>query len=327
MRIEFCYGCGAPLEARWSRIVIVCRHCGSQNAPGGKNDPVPSSIPDDGRLRLAVDGRTYLILGLLGEGDSSDVYLGRWVRRLGEQVVIKMLRDTNDRDLLYREWQFLQRLHDSPIAGTPHFAELIPEPIGIGPVRLNQEEQHVAIYRWRTGFQHTLDEVLQVHPNGIDPRIGVWIFKRILEVLHWSHQSGVLHGSVLPPHVLIHPRDHGAMLIGWSTAMAMANKETPSLVAVSRNWKDWYPSTTSGSCAADIAMAARCTLRVVGGTFKSGGKMPGRLGDLLIAAARGEYDDAWSVRQAVTELSLDVFGPPTYCPLPMPGWPHNPPSS
>ncbi|MCO6459199.1 MAG: hypothetical protein J5I93_28150 [Pirellulaceae bacterium] len=65
MRIEFCEGCGAPLEARWSRIVLVCPYCGSQNAPGGAGDPVPSSVPDDGRWRLAVAGRTYLVLGQL----------------------------------------------------------------------------------------------------------------------------------------------------------------------------------------------------------------------------------------------------------------------
>ncbi len=58
MRVEFCASCGAPLEARWAEIVIECRYCGCQNAPGAKGEPVPSSHPDDGRPRFSAGGRT-----------------------------------------------------------------------------------------------------------------------------------------------------------------------------------------------------------------------------------------------------------------------------
>ena len=134
MRVELCYACGAPLEARWSRIVLVCRYCQAENAPGGKGTPVPSSIPDDGRIRFGLDGRTYLLTGQLGRGDSADVYFGRWVRRLGELVVVKILRCPSDRDLLDREQVMIQELRDSSAPGTDHFVNLIPEPIARGPV-------------------------------------------------------------------------------------------------------------------------------------------------------------------------------------------------
>jgi serine/threonine protein kinase len=322
LRIEFCAGCGAPLEARWNRIVIVCRHCGSQNAPGQKGDPVPSSTPDDGRLRLAIDGRTYLILGKLATGDSTDVFLGRWVQRLGEQVVIKVLRSASDRDLLVREHAFLRRLHESPLPGTSHFAGLIPEPVACGPARVGASERFLMVLRWRSGFLHTVEDVMRYYTQGVDPHVAAWVFKRVLEILHWSHQSGVLHGAVLPPHILIHPRDHGAMLIGWSSAVGATTVGTQRIPAVSRAWKSWYPAGSSASPANDVAMAARSVLAMAGAsTFDSGGTLPGPISSLMIQAAGGAFSDALALRTLLSERIVEVFGPPQWHPLWMPGWP------
>ncbi len=321
MRIEFCMGCGAPLEARWTRIVLVCRHCGSQNAPGAKGVPVPSSVPDDGRVRLAIDGRTYLLLGKLASGDSTEVYLGRWVQRLGERVVVKVLRDASDRDLLMREFAFLRRLQESPVPGTSFFANLIPEPIACGLSRLGDRELFLLVTRWRSGFLHTVDDVLRHHTDGVDPHVAVWTFKRILEILHWSHRSGVFHGAVLPPHILIHPRNHGAKLIGWSTAVAStpARQRVP---AVSRAWSSWYRNGGEASAVNDVAMAARSVLSMAGAsTFRSGGTLPAPVADLLIEAADGRQGDALALRTALGEVTKSVYGPPRWHPLWMPGWP------
>lgn len=320
-RIEFCGACGAPLEARWSKIVIECRYCGAQSAPGKIGEPVPSSIPDDGRPRLAVGGRTYLILGRLASGDSSHTYFARWVRRLGELVVVKILRCEADADLIRREHAFLERLHQSPAPGTERFAARIPEPIALSPVRIGSHERLVAVHRWRSGFLHTLEEVKRQHPRGVDPKVAVWTFKRLLEVLAWSHRSGVLHGAVLPPHVLLHPRDHGAMLIGWSTAMALDRGRRPELIAKSREWKSWYSGDGDPAPNSDIAMAARCVLWISNDDgFDEPGRLTKGLGELVVAAARGERDDALKLIDEVTARSLEDLGQPTYCPLAMPGW-------
>jgi serine/threonine protein kinase len=309
------------LEARWSEIVIACRYCGSQNAPGKAGEPVPSSIPDDGRPRLAVGGRTYLVLGLLARGDSSYVHFARWVKRLGELVVIKVLRCTDDADLMRREHAFLERLHQSPVTGSERLASRIPEPIALGPVSDGSTHRLAAVHRWRSGFLHTLEDVRREHPRGVDPKVAVWTFKRLLEVLHWSHRSGVVHGAVVPPHVLIHPRDHGAMLLGWSTAVATSSDAASRLVAKSRAWKRWYPADGSVGPAHDITMAARCVVWASGtDAFDQPGRLPGGLAELLVAAASGAYDDTRELVELVSRRSLEELGPPAYCPLDMPGW-------
>ena len=326
MRIEFCKGCGAPLQARWSEIVLQCSYCGAQNAPGEEGEPVPSSIPDDGRLRLAVGGRTYLVLGTLAQGDSSIVYRGRWVRRLGEQVVLKVLRSPSDEDLFRREWAFLERLQGSSAKGTEHFVSLLPEPISMGQAEVGDRDRMTSVFRWRSGFYLTLERVMDAHRDGVEPGSAVWIFKRLLELLSWVHRTGVAHCAVLPPHVLVHPLDHGAMLVGWTAAAALDRDSRGEIVAFSRRWRDWYPekarNARRGSPSVDIAMAARCCLRAAGASdFDKAGRLPRPLDKLLIAAAEGRHADAWDLREQVSQASLDALGPPQYCPIEMPGWP------
>ncbi len=323
MRVTFCETCGAPIDARWSEIVLVCRYCGSQNAPGGPEEPVPSSMPDDERPRLAVAGRTYVIEGLLARGDSSNIYRGRWVRRLGELVVLKVLRSLRDADLLHREFRILERLHASDAQGAEHFVGRLPQPIALAASRDMPDARPVAVYGWQSGYLHTLEEVRREHPNGIKGEVAVWLFKRQLELLGFVHRSGFVHGAVIPPHVLVHPRDHGAVLVGWSTATERSGGDF--LPAISRNWKPFYLDevlrTRAVSPATDVAMAARSVLDAAGAkSFDRAPMLPGKLARLLVDSARGLHDDAWSLIDGLEQVSLSCFGPPSYHPIPMPGW-------
>ncbi|MCA9599286.1 MAG: hypothetical protein KC776_38525 [Myxococcales bacterium] len=322
MRVTFCDRCGAPLDAAWTEIVVVCQHCGAHNAPGKVGEPVPATMPDDGRPRLNVGGRTYVLEGRIGAGDACDVYRGRWVKRLGELCVIKVQRALSDSDLLRREWAMLERLHASSTPGAEHFTQRLPRMIAMGQLHLEGHDRLILVYGWRSGFVHTLEDVDRVHPDGVDARIATWIFKRQLELLGWVHTTDVMHGAIVPPHVLIHPRDHGATLVGWSAATTRPER----LPAISRKWKAFYPEPVLKHHQvvprADIAMAARVTLAVTGAKrFDESGKFPGALGRLMIAAAAGRFDSAWSLRDDLDQEALSAFGPPTYSPLQMPGWP------
>jgi hypothetical protein len=68
-------------------------------------------------------------------------------------------------------------------------------------------------------------------------------------------------------------------------------------------------------------MAARCALTAAGASsFEETGRLPGDLGRLVVAAAWGEHDDAWALRRRVDWQASNAYGPPSYNPLPMPGW-------
>lgn len=330
VRVLFCDRCGAPLDAPGWDAFVLCRFCRTTNAVG---DALTSAMPDDGRPRVSLGGRVYVLEGLLARGDSTDVFRARWAMRLGELCVLKVTRSLEDGDLIRREWDAIEKLRASTVAGTEHFATLLPAPIARGVLRETTGEGDVveraaAVYQWRSGFVHTLAEVMDVHPEGIDGRVGVWMWKRLLEMLHFVHRAGMVHGAVLPPHVLVHPRDHGATLVGFATATPAGG----SLPARSRAFDAWYPTSANAheaSEARDLVMSARCVASAlspvssrVAGTFGAPSSLPEPFRALLTDVLSGVAPSttAWTLRDRLNAASREAYGPARYSPLSMPGW-------
>lgn len=311
MRVFLCETCGAPLDAPWSELVITCGHCGTQNLAGRPGGPVPPRVPVDARPRLNLGGRTWVLERLLAHGDSSDVFAGRWVVRLGERVVIKV-QATDDGDLLRREYEVLTALARSRAPAAEHFVTRLPPPIALGLT--DEERPRVAtVVGWRSGFVHTLEEVGERHPQGVKGEIVVWLLKRLLELLGFVHQAGYAHGAITPAHVLVHPRDHGAMLVGWTVAGRLGQPR-PAFPAT---WSKLRQGTTLGA-ADDIRMACT-TVRTVAGWHLKDAVSVGPI-DAVIAQGEAGCDDAWALAEALTQASREAFGPPGHHPLPMPGW-------
>jgi hypothetical protein len=153
----------------------------------------------------------------------------------------------------------------------------------------------VIVYRWRSGFQHTLADVKRAHPDGVDGRTAVWMWRRILELLAWLHASDVAHGAVLPEHVLVHPRDHGAVLVGWSRAAVGDAKLHPN----------------------DVAMSARAVFQIA-----DGASLPRGVRDLLVRTgeAPGKTGGARELASTVLAAATAAYGPPAFHPFNMPGW-------
>ena len=290
------------MDAPWKELVVVCPWCTAHNHQGG--GPVPPREPVDDRPRINLGGRTYVLEGLIGEGDSSLVYRARWVVRLGELVVIKVLKSRSDADLFRAEWETLRTLSASTTPGSDHYVTRLPRPVAYGPVG----DRLAAAYGHKSGFVHDLDEVLRVHRDGVPDPVSIWLLKRLLEQLGWVHRAGFAHGAVLPSHVLVHPRDHGAVLVGWTCAVPLGRR----LPARSKGWERYYLGD-EGTVGADVAMACRSVMSV----RRTKG---GAVGELLARGARGGVEDAWSLRDELVEASRQDHGPPAYNPLPMPGW-------
>jgi hypothetical protein len=316
-RVLFCDACGAPLDARAWDAFVLCRYCSSTNRVGA---PQPGTLPDDGRPRISVGGRTYVLEGLLARGDVSDVYRARWSVRLGELVVLKVCRSSRDEDLLRREYNILESLCMSADSSSAGLASRLPQPIALGPVRTPDRERMVAVYRWPSGFLHTLPDIQRAHPGGIDDPIVVWMTKRLLELLGFVHRAGVVHGAVLPPHVLVHPRNHGTMLVGFATATrSHGTSRGERLPALSRAWAAYYGEearTREVSPATDLAQLARSMKLVARPAVAS--ELSAWLDSLQ--SQRGSAD-AWQRRDELIDLSRRLFGPGGYHPLAMPGWP------
>jgi hypothetical protein len=331
-----CPYCGAPIAPSASEALLVCAYCGrtltgvpeaSWGMRLAAEIDADRDVPVDPRRVCTVLGRRYLILGRLAGGESTDVLLADRVGQAKERVVIKMLRALPDADLLAREWRIVHALNASVAQGAPFFTTLLPQPVAKGRADAGDGIPRLAlVYRWRSGFQHTLEEIERQYPAGVGARAAVWIWRRVLDLLGWVHRSGYVHGAVLPRHLLVHPRDHGVVLCGWSCATALAARER--LPAWSAGCEAYYPAEVLAgsppSPTTDIAMSARSVARVLGGdplARELPSSVPPALAELVRAqAGGGGIDDAWALRQRVGEVATKSFGPPRYERLDMPGW-------
>jgi hypothetical protein len=327
-----CPECGAPLPPPPPTGAVRCRYCALLLAPGpgGWRPVAPPAIDEplrDPELpRLWLGGVRYAVLGRLARGEGCDAFLARRDTRLTELVVLKVLRAEADTDLFEREHTVLDALERSAVQGTPHYARLLPQRVAIGAARLglrgDEGERRVAAHRFRSGFVHTFDDVRRAHPGGIAPEATVWLWKRTLDLLGWIHRSGYVHGAVLPAHLLVHARDHGVVLVGFSRAVPPG---TP-LPAFSDTHESHYPEATwqggPVSPGTDITMSARAMLLLLGGDVRRApSAVPAPLATLLEShAANPTLDDAWAVRDAVDTAARASFGAAKFIHFPMPGW-------
>lgn len=341
-RALLCPHCGATLPPEARTRLVVCVYCKAsvtcdedfvsaaafKRALSALDAPDTLETPALGPTleKVWVAGLPYRLIGRLARGESTDVHLATRARRITERVIIKLLRAPGDADLLDREWAVIAALQKSEAQGASRFTQRIPEPVSRGILARAGNETPALIYRYKSGFHHSLTQVSTAYPGGVEAHHGVWIWRRLLELLGWVHRSGFAHGAVLPQHVILHARDHGADLVGFSCAVRLAGDER--LPAVSAAQHAYYPPEliegARPSAASDIAMSARVVIGVLGGNPATGAlpaAIPDSVATILHAYAaldRSLTRDAWTLREEVGRAAHRAFGPPRYHPFTMP---------
>lgn len=332
-----CPQCNAPLVPNRFAQSVVCSYCGTtvrfdassvsvvdfHNAFRIWNSPESYQIPS----WISIGESHWALNKCTAHGDIADVYTGQRARWPTELAVLKMLRDHKDIDLFDNEWDVLQVLHRSDAPGADSFTMLIPQPIIHGDISNGSYAgKRVNVYRWMSGFYHTFEEVLQAYPQGIPPRASVWIWRRILEVLSFIHNSGMVHGAVLPSHLLVQENEHGILLVGYSSAGRFGEKIRIS----SHRFESFYQLTRRSFSTLtpqlDLIMSARCMVAILGGNPETGSlpaTVPKHLTDIVRQIAFSDpaslaRNDAWAIREELGVIAGEVFGPPQFIPIMMP---------
>ncbi|HEX9369405.1 MAG TPA: hypothetical protein VF897_00290 [Roseiflexaceae bacterium] len=239
----------------------------------------------------------------------------------GSPVLLKVARQARDNDLLAAEARALRRI-GRELAGQPlraHFPTLIEHFLlrdAAGALR------HTNVLRAEDGYV-ALAEVLRAYPGGLDAADAAWMFNRLLAALGVAHGLGIVHGAVLPAHVLIRPADHNGMLIDWCYSVA----DGEPLKAISPPHAADYPpevhARQPATPATDIFMAARCMARLLGGDAQD---LPARVPRPIAALLRAcllpsphrRPGDAWQLFDEFQEILRRLYGPPTFRPFYVP---------
>lgn len=326
-KVESCPHCGAPLAlpSRFA-VSVTCAFCDAtvridpSSVSASKYREAwtdwMNTLPSAPH-RFSMDGTQWAAQWLLAHGEISDVYVAKRVRWPSELVLLKTLRDHDDAPLLENEWRVLNHLRTGVHADL-HLR--VPTPVVMG-VLIDPPDGGIACaYRWASGFTHTFERIRQAHPGGIPTVASIWIWRRILEVLAVLRRAGLVHGAILPNHLLAQNGEHGVRVVGFSCAGA----PNDPLRLISEQFKGFYPADVlrSGKLSAgmDITMSARCVAYLLGGHDADvPDHLPQKLSDLLRQYAAGTVSDVdpWKLREQAGEIGKALFGPPAFHPIAM----------
>lgn len=318
LRVLECPRCGAPLPRRAALVRLTCSFCNSEVVvdrfsvkAAEYRERLAEYLAEPGQTGYAIGKTPIRILGRLATGHSTDVFLAERATRLSERLIVKRLRAKHDEALLRNEQQVLAKLANSTEQGSSYFTTLLPQSVHYGLTG----GEFTAVFREPIGFVHTLEDVAVAHQFALDPRHVVWLGRRVLELLSFIHRNGFVHGAVLPAHVLINVKEHGARLVGFSCAAPVG----AHLECMDPRFQQLYPEDMLGergvSPRDDLSMLARSLLWAT--SALSG--IPAPLGEFLneLASLAGS-GDAWQAQQHLAQVARQSFGPPRFVELQMP---------
>lgn len=259
----------------------------------------------------------YTPLRLLVRGDIADIHLATTAEEANVDeeslYLLKVARHAEGNAHLNTEEILMGLLK---IAENTTYRNYLPALVDSFATR-GRFPRRINVFRWQPGF-HTLEQVHEQHP-ALDGRHLAWIFKRLLTVLGFSHRHNIIHGAVLPCHVLIHAGSHGLQLVGWGQSIAVGRR----IRTVPALYREWYPAEVQqqrpASPATDLFLAARCLIYLAGGDPLTN-RMPEAvpppmqrfLKTCLLESASMRPDDAWVLMEDFGDLLYALFGPPAF---------------
>jgi hypothetical protein len=211
-------------------------------------------------------------------------------------VVLKVARVPVHGHLLVREATALRELAGN---ADPRFLPYIPRLIEKFRYKTgNTVRQANVISRAPDGFVG-LDRI----GTGLDPRDVAWIWRRMLVAVGLAHRAGIAHGAVLPRHVLVHPLDHGLILVDWCQAQDLA-PTGGTLGAPGGTGAGTAPAGARG----DVQAVTRCVAGLLG-------EHPKAMRVFVRGCLLRPPADAWALLAELDELLETLYGPRTYRPL------------
>jgi hypothetical protein len=273
----------------------------------------------DDTILIRTRRHAYRITGDPVGGDLAELYPAR--REGGPPVVLKMPRDPRDGDLVEREAVALRRLRRD---GDGRFLPYVPRLVESFRHRdaATGRQRRVNAIAALDGF-HTLTEVGKAFPGGVDPRDAAWMWRRLLVALGFAHRAGVLHGAVLPDHIMIHPAEHGLVLVDWCYSVPgcyAATDPSGRVPAMVGRHAGLYPAEVAerrpASPATDIYMATLCMTGLMGD--KAPRAMRSFARGCTLPAQNRRPSDAWRLLAELDELLEKLYGPRRFRPFHLP---------
>jgi hypothetical protein len=245
-------------------------------------------------------------------GDVCDVFFGA-------DAVVKAARSADDNDLMRAERSALKLLRTKILSNVKRGIPELLDGFQVGKREVNVLQA--------VGDGFVTAEAVHERLPAVEPRTLVWMFKRLLVLLEWAHHYGLVHGAVLPAHVMFYPdndgatgmdeRKHSVRLVDWCYSVEYAKRTRLSSWVPS--WKEHYPPELllkqSVQPASDIYMAAALVAYLAGGR-SAVLNMPGPLKSVLLRCTEPDLSRRYQkVNDVFTEwvtAARTVYGEPKW---------------
>lgn len=282
-----------------------------QACPGA---PKPASGNASHPITLTTLTGTYVLGGVVGEGTVCNLYAA--VSSDGP-VTVKMPRRPQSSRFVENERTALAALAQIATGGFAWLAPYFPVLLESGTHRATgaNEQRKVNVLNAlgaEQGFV-SLAQVRRAYPTGLDGRDRAWMYRRLLRALAGAQLAGLVHGAVLAENVLIHPKEHGLVLAGWSFATT-EGKTLPGMVASA----DSYPpeATEMGTVThkTDVYMAARLMRSIL----RPEERRQRAFAQGCTQITPGMRPDAAGLLDEYDNLLSDLYGPRRFRPFHLP---------
>lgn len=273
---------------------------------------------------------TYLVQATpFAQGDLCNLYhCARTFDGKETAAIFKVARQPADNDLVVQEASVLRQLAANQ--EYKQFHAYVPQLVDSFDYRdpLSPVSRSVNVLAYEEGPYFSLQDVRACYLQGIDPKDMAWMWRRLLIALGFAHTCGMIHGAVLPSHVLIQPEQHGLTLIDWS--YAASNPTLGAYIpAIVSEYQAWYPpevlSKEPPSPSTDLYMGALCMIYLLGGDPITG-VMPDSTPKRMQSFFRGvalkkpaqRPQHALTLLDEFTDLIERLWGPRTFRTFSMP---------
>ncbi len=301
---------------------------------GKPHEPAPAKARMDAQV-IQTPKRKYIVTNLIAEGDLADVYRCTYEEDGAEkEAAFKIASSAGDNDFMENEARVLGAMYAKK-QKEERFYRYLPKPLDSFALRAGagrSAPRRVNVVQLADGHV-PLSAVMAAYPRGIDYRDAVWMFKRCLAGLWYVHrQKLIVHGAVLPPHLLVHPTGHGCKIVDWCYAVQDWPSKKGHVKAISKNYRAYYaPEILAKKLPTpqtDLYMLGKTIIALLGGDVTTARipdavpkQMRAFISSLCIENQSKRPDDAGKLHEEFDALLESVVGKPRYRPFTMPASP------
>lgn len=261
---------------------------------------------------ITTPTETYAVIEPLGAGELAELYIAS--DSSATRRVVKIARETADRDLMRREEAALRRLFAEDAPQHKHLLAHVDS-----FTTPDARRGHVlALAR----DSENLWELRERKSGALDPRHVIWIMRRCLSALGWAHHRGVVHANICPDHVLVRSKDHNIWLIDWCYSAIAPARTGQGFACLNPDFSPPEVAQRKPPLPASDLYALGKTMCWLLGAEPGGSppedtpeKLARFLRFMTLPSPLGRAQDAWRAYRQLERIRDELYGPHRFVPL------------